>query len=205
MCKKVYVVGNKVNIPDCSLISQHNSKDCSLVFVGKMSYEPNVVAVTYFAEHVLPDLLKHYPQLKFMIVGAHPDMRVQKLAEKEGVQVTGYVDSIEPYFQNATIVVAPMLTGAGIQNKIIQAMSYGCCVVTTTIGAEGLNIQHNEIAIANGNGEIKQVILSLLSDVNKRREMGRLAREYVINNLSDEVIGKQFWAFIESARSGDSI
>ena len=84
-------------------------------------------------------------------------------------------------------------------------MSYGCCVVTTTIGAEGLNIQHNEIAIANGDGEIKQVILSLLSDVNKRREMGRLAREYVINNLSDEVIGKQFWAFIESARSGDSI
>ena len=201
MCKKVYVVGNKVNIPDCSLISQHNSKDCSLVFVGKMSYEPNVVAVTYFAEHVLPDLLKHYPQLKFVIVGAHPDIRVQKLAEKEGVQVTGYVDSIEPYFQNATIVVAPMLTGAGIQNKIIQAMSYGCCVVTTPVGAEGLNICNGEIAIADGTEGMTEVILSLLNDKSKRESMGKQARMYVIDHLSEAVISRQFWEFVDGGAS----
>lgn len=197
MPAKLYVVGNKVNIPDTSLLSQHEFNNC-IVFIGKMNYEPNVVAVTYFAELVFPNLLKCFSHLEFIIVGAHPNLRVQKLAEKNRVIVTGYVDSIEPYLRKATIVIAPMLTGAGIQNKIIQAMSYGCCVVTTPIGAEGLSICDGEIAIVEGEENMQRTILSLLNDVEKRREMGKKARKYVIENLSEEVISEQFWNFIEN-------
>lgn len=199
MEKEIYVIGNKVEIPDDVLISKHES-DGILVFVGKMNYEPNVVAVTWFAERVLPKLLVTYPNLRFLIVGAHPEKRVQRLSDKPNIQVTGFVESIEPYFQRATIVVAPMLTGAGIQNKIIQAMSYGCCVVTTPIGAEGLTINHNEIAVWGSESEMIGGITNLLANRDKRIEMGRSARQYVIDNLSTEVIARQFWAFMDDVK-----
>ncbi len=196
MEKEIYVIGNKVEIPNDIFVSKHES-DGILVFVGKMNYEPNVVAVTWFAEHVLPKLLITYPNLQFQIVGAHPEKRIQRLSDKPNIQVTGFVESIEPYFQRATIVVAPMLTGAGIQNKIIQAMSYGCCVVTTSIGAEGLTINHNEIAVWDDEDKMVNGIKMLLSDREKRASMGKLARQYVIDNLSSKVIAEQFWTFME--------
>lgn len=195
MNKDVYVVGNKVDIPADILTSKHENEEI-LLFVGKMDYEPNVLAVTTFAERVLPRLLVIYPNLQFQIVGAHPDKRVQRLANNVNIQVTGFVDSLEPYFQRATIVIAPMLTGAGIQNKIIQAMSYGCCVVTTSIGAEGLTIIHNEIAVWDDEDEMVNGLTMLLSNREKRMETGKAARQYVIDNLSPEVIAKQFWAFM---------
>lgn len=190
----LHVVGNKVNIPDEALISQHENWG-NIIFIGKMNYEPNIVAVTYFAEHIFPKLMMHHPSLRFVIVGALPDARVQKLGTYKNIIVTGYVNAVEPYYQKATIVACPMLTGAGIQNKIIQAMAYGCCIVTTPIGAEGLNIQHGELAIANENNMV-QTILSLLENKQKRKDMGKAAREYVIKNLSEQVISQQFWKFM---------
>ncbi len=196
MEKEIYVIGNKVEIPDDILISKHET-DGVLLFVGKMNYEPNVVAVTWFAERVFPKLLVTYPNLQFQIVGAHPEKRIQRLSDTSNIQVTGFVASIEPYFQRATIVVAPMLTGAGIQNKIIQAMSYSCCVVTTPIGAEGLTISHNEIAIWGDEEKMVDGIRMLLSNREQRVAMGKAARQYVIANLSPNVIAKQFWNFLE--------
>ena len=143
----------------------------------------------------MPKLLVKHPHLKFKIVGAHPDNRVRQL-ESENVHVVGFVDSLEPFFQGATIVVAPMLTGAGIQNKILQAMSYGCCVVTTPIGAEGLIIKHNEIGVFSNADEMAEGINSLLEDRKKRVEMGDSARQYIIENMSDRNIAEQFWAFM---------
>ena len=198
MSAKICVVGNKVYIPDIAAVSRHEKAD-SIVFVGKMDYEPNVVAVTYFTECVLPALLERHPYLRFVIAGAFPDKRVQKLARMcQHVTVTGYVESMEPYWREATIVVSPMLTGAGIQNKIIQAMAYGCCVITTSIGAEGLDIRRGEIAIVDGDHALIQTVLDLLENRRKRVEMGKLAREYVIQNLSEDVIQKQFWQFINN-------
>lgn len=198
MAKIIYNVGNMVEIPDSDYTARHN-EDNKIIFVGKMSYEPNIVAVNYFASKIFPELKTLYPTLNFTIIGATPDPRVKKLTEIEGIEVTGFVESVEPYFQNSTIVVAPMLTGAGIQNKIIQAMSYGCCVATSSIGAEGLTIRNKEIAIYDSDLEWIGGLKKLLSDRNIRKEMGGKARDYVKNNLSKEIISNQFWTFIDSA------
>lgn len=186
-----------VSIPDEEHTARHLNDD-SIIFVGKMSYEPNILAVTFFANNIYPYLKRNHPSLSFTIIGANPDIRVKRLSENESIDVTGFVESVEPYFQNASIVVAPMLTGAGIQNKIIQAMSYGCCVATTSIGAEGLTIGNNELAIFNTEEEWISGIDQLLSEATLRKEMGRRAREYVISNLTRDVIASQFWKFIDS-------
>ena len=184
-----------VKIPDIGSIALHES-DNNIIFVGKMSYEPNIVAVTFFSTQIFPSLKVQCPDLNFIIVGANPDDRVKELSKIEGVIVTGFVDSVEPYFKNSTIVVAPMLTGAGIQNKIIQAMSQGCCVATTTIGAEGLEINNEEIEILNSAEEWISGLSLLLKDRKLRIDKGRLARQYVIDNLSPRIISRQFWDFI---------
>lgn len=199
MEKIIHTVGNKVDIPKDDDVAKH-TVDNQIIFVGKMSYEPNVVAVTYFANFIFPKLKEIIPDLRFTIIGANPDNRVYKLREISGVEITGFVDSVEPYFQNSTIVVAPMLTGAGIQNKIIQAMSYGCCVATTSIGAEGLSIENNEIAIFGNEQDWIEGLSILLKNRDLRREMGVKARNYVIEHLSNNIIAKQFWNFINSVK-----
>lgn len=197
MCKRIYVVGNKVDIPNVNCISRHENENL-LLFVGKMSYEPNVVAVISFVQKIFPCLLELHPELHFMIVGAHPDARVKKMANGKNIIVKGFVDSLESYFQQATIVVAPMLTGAGIQNKIIQAMSYACCVATTPIGAEGLHINNDEIAIWQSVKEWTVGMNGLLNNREMRRRMGMAARQYVVDNLSSDIVEKQFWEFMEN-------
>lgn len=201
MTKVIYNVGNMVNIPSEESTAWHKSRN-KILFVGKMSYEPNIVAVIYFSTQILPFLKKQFPDITLTIIGADPDERVKKLVDIDGVEVTGFVDSVEPYFQDSTIVVAPMLTGAGIQNKIIQAMSYGCCVATSSIGAEGLNIENFEVAIYNTQEEWILGIKKLLLDSNLRKEMGNKARKYVMTHLSRDVIATQFWNFINSVRKG---
>ena len=193
---RIYTVGNMVEIPDDKLVSRHD-KDDVISFMGKMDTEPNVIAVNYFAHEIFPKLKVKFTNLKFKIVGSHPE-RILSLSEIPDIEVTGFVDSLEPYYQNSTIVVAPMLTGAGIQNKIIQAMSYGCCVATTPIGAEGLTINNNEIAIIDDTDKWIETISNLLQNRDDRIEMGMKAREYVRTNLSPEIISKQFWDFIKS-------
>lgn len=197
MEKTLFTVGNYTDIPSAEHICRHTGKD-TIIFVGKMDYDPNIIAVTWFVKKVFPDLVKDYPELKFKIVGAYPHKKVLKLArENKNVEVTGRVESLEPYFQKLTVFIAPMLSGAGIQNKIIQAMSYSCCVATTPTGAEGLNIKNGEIAIWDGKDEWINGIKSLLQSTSKRIEMGINARQYVINHLSVESVEKDFWEFFD--------
>lgn len=192
----IYTVGNAVDIPDESLICKHISES-TIIFLGKMSYDPNIIAVSYFTKNIFPALKKDFSDLKFLIIGANPVKQITKLSEIDGVQVLGYVDSLSDYFQNSTVVVAPMLTGAGIQNKIIQAMSFGCCVATTSIGAEGLNIT-DEISIFDTTFQWINGMKELLTDKTKRKDLGTKARTYILNNLSKNRISTDFWEFIES-------
>ena len=193
----IFVVGNKVSIPPENRLNNHTTTDL-IIFIGKMNYDPNVIAVTYFATNIFPKLKAVFPKLQFFIIGAYPPYKVKKLQSIDGITVTGFVDSIEPYLQNATIVVAPMLTGAGIQNKIIQAMSYRCCVATTPIGAEGINLAYDPCIIFNNTQEWISGLIDLLQNRDKRIKLGFNARFYVEKELSDKTIAMQFWNFINA-------
>ncbi|RPJ59992.1 MAG: glycosyltransferase [Acidobacteria bacterium] len=111
-----------------------------LTFIGSMDYPPNIDAVLWFGQEILPRLLVEQPDLQFRVVGSRPDRRVMQLKEIPGIEITGQVPDIRPYLKDSLALVVPLRSGGGTRLKILQAMAAGCPVVSTTIGAEGLDV-----------------------------------------------------------------
>jgi sugar transferase (PEP-CTERM/EpsH1 system associated) len=109
-----------------------------IVFTGTMDYWPNVDAVTWFADSVLPTIQARHPGTKFVVVGANPAPAVQKLAGRENVEVTGRVADVRPYLAHAALVVAPLRIARGIQNKVLEAMAMARPVLATPQAFAGL-------------------------------------------------------------------
>lgn len=180
------IIGNSTVVDD-EIVEQIDSRD--IVFVGSMFYKPNIIAVTTFAHYVLPLILKEEPSAHFYIVGSRPVRIVRKL-KSEHITVTGFVEDPKEYLRKASVVVVPMYSGAGVQNKILEAMAIGCCVVTTQIGAEGLNNIKNgkEIFIRSAYDSMAQQVVELMRDRIKRKEVGICAKNYIKDNLTFDKI-----------------
>ncbi|MGB2894557.1 MAG: glycosyltransferase, partial [Anaerolineales bacterium] len=134
------VVPNGVDIEYFSPRPSSNEKASSLLFTGTMSWEPNVDAVKYFVGEILPLIQKENPGVSFQIVGRDPTPEVLELEKYPGVSVTGFVEDIRPYLTSCNVYVVPIRCGAGTRLKILEALAMGKPVVSTTIGAEGLQV-----------------------------------------------------------------
>lgn len=192
----INVVNNYINIDEenerCPV-----EKD-SLCFVGKMNYEPNINAVKYFVNNIFYNLREKKKKLKFYIVGAQPVETVKKLEKENKVIVTGFVNDPKEYVVKSELFIAPMVSGAGVQNKIIEAMAIGKCVVTTRIGAEGLeNLEGNELVICNSEKEFIDKIIYLLDNPNEKNKIGKNAKYYIQNNLSKNIVKEKFFEYLE--------
>ncbi len=170
-----------------------------LVFLGKMNYYPNEDAVVYFANEVFPLLRSRVRDLKFIIVGAYPTRRVQSLSKIPGIEVTGFVDDPYEYLERAKVVVAPIRLGAGIQNKILEAMALRRPVVTTSKGARGIagGEDGKHFVVADSSEKAVDKILELLNDSEKRREIGQNARALIEERYTWDVIRVKLLAEIE--------
>ncbi|KQW90197.1 sugar transferase [Massilia sp. Root418] len=113
----------------------------ALVFTGAMDYWPNVDAVTWFAQEVLPAVRARHPRAVFYIVGARPASEVQELAALPGVVVTGTVPDVRPYVAHAALCVAPLRIARGIQNKVLEAMAMARTVVVSPQALEGIQAE----------------------------------------------------------------
>jgi sugar transferase (PEP-CTERM/EpsH1 system associated) len=137
----VHVVPNGVDLeyfdPD-SIEAQGDGR--TLVFCGAMDYHSNVDAVQYFHDEILPLVRKEVPQAKLRIVGSNPAPAVQRLAEAEGVTVTGRVPDVRPEICSAAVSVAPMRLGRGVPNKVLEALALTLPVVATPNAADGLDL-----------------------------------------------------------------
>lgn len=172
--------------------SQAREKD-QIAFLGKMNYAPNEDAVIYFARRVFPILRRSGRRLRFVIIGAHPTKAVLDLEKIEGIVVTGFMKNPYPVFGASKVVVAPMRFGAGIQNKILEAMALRKAVVTTSLGAQGIKGKDDEhFLVADRAEEMAEKILSLLEDREKRKSMGKKARALIEKEYSWDTIGEKF-------------
>jgi sugar transferase (PEP-CTERM/EpsH1 system associated) len=146
-------------------------------FTGDMSYFPNQEAVIYFAHQVLPVIRQSVPDARFLVVGRNPNRKVQALAEMEGVEVTGFVPDVRTHLARMTVSVAPFSIAAGIQNKIIEAMSYQLPVVATSRTVQGLTpAVARAVEVADAPGEMAAGIVRLLQNPEFAAEKGAEGR-----------------------------
>jgi glycosyltransferase involved in cell wall biosynthesis len=161
-----------------------------MIFVGGFRHDPNVDAVVYFCEEILPRVKNVIPEARFTIVGSNPPVEVKNL-NNEYITVTGYVPSTTPYLQESYVSVAPLRYGAGMKGKIGEAMAHGLPVVTTSIGAEGMGLIDRENAmIADIPEKFSNAVVELMLDNNLYRKIQHNAIEHIEKYYTPQRIGK---------------
>jgi sugar transferase (PEP-CTERM/EpsH1 system associated) len=182
----IVVVGNGVEVPPQLKAVPEKIKALQpyVVFVGTMDYRPNVDAVEYFAESLLPRIHESHAELKFVIVGRDPVPRVRRLTRLPGVVVTGTVPEVETYLAGALAVVAPFRIAQGIQNKMLEALALGKPIVSTSGPARAIGAAHGEtLLIADTAEEFASAIVSLLEDSHFRDRLSN-GTEFVRRKFS---------------------
>jgi len=148
-----------------------------VMFTGSMDWEPNIDGIEYFCRHIWPQVVSEIPDARFRIVGRNPDPRVKKLA-CGSIEVTGSVPSVVEHLRKAAVLVVPLRMGGGTRIKIYESMALGKATVSTSIGAEGLDVQHERnILLADDPGQFAEHVVALLRDEKCRRSYEVAAAE----------------------------
>ncbi len=172
--------------PDPARASPFDAGDTPIVFTGAMDYWPNIDAVRWFVEAMLPTLLERHPALRFYIVGRSPSPEVLALAG-EKVVVTGTVPDVRPYLQHAAVVVAPLRVARGLQNKILEAMAMARPVVAAASCVAAIQTTPGEdIVPAEEPAAYITAIGDLLESPARAADMGAAGRRCVLARYSWE-------------------
>jgi glycosyltransferase involved in cell wall biosynthesis len=155
------------------------------VFTGAMDYWPNVDAVSWFVENVLPTLRRQHPHIVLTIVGGNPSSKVQRLAQHAGVTVTGRVPDVRPYLKHAIAAVAPMRIARGVQNKVLEAMAMARPVLVSAKGLEGIAAVDGEDVLLAETVEDYRCLIGRLVQ-GEYPQLGERARQCVKQGFSWE-------------------
>ena len=152
----------------------------ALVFTGKMDYRPNVDAVLWFADAVLPLILREMEDVRFYVVGQQPHARLLPLAARPAITITGRVPDVRPYIAGAGVYVVPLRIGGGTRLKVLEAMAMGQAIVSTRLGCDGFPFEDGrEVRFADEPGAFAETVMSLLRDREAAAALGRVARAHV--------------------------
>jgi glycosyltransferase involved in cell wall biosynthesis len=175
---RVEVLSNGVDLT--SAMSNEGSREANTVVVtGKMSYHANATAVLWLARAVMPHVWAVAPDVRLWIVGSRPPRELSALASPR-VQVTGAVDDVRDYLSRASVAVAPIQYGVGVQNKVLEAMACGTPLVATPAAVGDLAVrQGHELVVADAAEDFARAIVSLLADPDRRAALARAGRTFV--------------------------
>jgi len=181
--------------------SPNTEMEDALVFTASMDWLPNDDGITYFCRDILPLVWQQKNNVQIYVVGKNPSTAVKELAAQDPrVIITGRVDDVRPYITRSRVFIVPLRIGGGTRLKILEAMSMGKAVVSTTIGAEG--IQHTKgtnIALADNPHQFAQAIIDLMADPKRVQSMGAEGRRLVCEKYDWDVVGEKLNAIYEKA------
>jgi len=165
----------------------------SLVWVGAMDDPHNRYAVDYFLDKILPLIQAKVSNVQATFVGGSPTVKLIKKAKKNpNIKITGYVKDIRPYVQHAAVFIAPLRSGSGTKIKILNALALGKAVVTTSIGAEGIDIEADKhVMIADSAHDFANKTIFLLKNPVAARKMGIEARRIIEKNYDWRVVNEK--------------
>jgi glycosyltransferase involved in cell wall biosynthesis len=151
-----------------------------------MFWMPNVEGVLWFAREVWPTVRKRFPEATFTVVGKNPPTSIRDLADSAlngpagGIKVTGYVPDPQQYLENAAVFVVPLFSAGGMRVKIVDGWRWGLPIVSTTIGAEGINYRDGEnIVIADSPEDFSKAIIRVLSEPDLAQRLRQNGRSWV--------------------------
>ncbi|GAB6072772.1 glycosyltransferase family 4 protein [Venenivibrio stagnispumantis] len=172
----------------------------SIVFFGKMNYQPNIDATLWFIENVLPKINKN---LQFVVVGAYPPESLKKLESKyKNLKILGYVDDPYVILKSSLCIVAPMQTGGGIQNKVLESMALGTINIVSSLAAKPIGAKHGEhFFVCDKPDEIVKLINYIYQNPEKYEMIKKNAREYIRNNFTWSIYEKKLLRIIEEVLS----
>jgi sugar transferase (PEP-CTERM/EpsH1 system associated) len=176
-------------------------KATSMVFTGSMDWLPNEDAILYLSESILPKIRVQEPGAAVWVVGRSPSQKLRDVgAKKVGIHVTGTVEDVRPYIAESQVYIVPLRIGGGTRIKIFEAMSMGKAVVSTSVGAEGLPVEHTKnIILADSPEEFASQVVRLLRDQRAREAIGRAARKLVEENYSWASVARSFEGVLHRA------
>jgi glycosyltransferase involved in cell wall biosynthesis len=164
------------NICKDSIVS---AKCPSILFVGNFLYEPNIDAALYFSQLIFPLILKDVPNAKLHLVGNAPPPEVSSLTLNKQIKVSGYVDSLTNFYKDADVVVCPLRIGGGVKVKVLEALNAGKAIVSTSIGAQGLNLStYPSLTVADEVADFAEKVVRFLLDPQKRYRQEQQALAY---------------------------
>jgi polysaccharide biosynthesis protein PslH len=180
---EITVLPNGVDLDYFAPSTEIVREPATIVLSGKMSYHANVAMALHLVNHILPLVWSEMPEVKLWIVGKDPPDSIRKLAQNPLITVTGTVPDLRPYLQKATLAAAPITYGAGIQNKVLEAMACATPTITSPQAVSALEIvPGQDLLVANTPAECAQGILKLLQNPTLAREVGISGRKYVENH-----------------------
>jgi len=179
------VFGNGVTLSshdsECFVINDTSHHYPTILFVGNFAYEPNVDAALYFSSDIFPLILKAIPDARLVLVGNAPPPEISSLTSKSQIEVTGPVASLIPFYKNADVVVCPLRIGGGVKVKVLEALYLGKAIVSTSIGAQGLDLSiRRAVAVADEATEFAQNVIRLLQHPKERRIQEQEALAYSV-------------------------
>lgn len=182
---------------------QERIQSATVVFSGNMGYAPNIHAVKWFVEHCWGNIRLKNPEAVFVIAGGNVSSDIQRLNNQNGIVVTGYVPSMADVLRKSTVAIAPMQSGSGIQNKILEAMACALPVVTTSLGLGSIQASHNEnVFVCDAPHEFSSCVIGLLNNPDNCNMVGEKARKYVAKwhswERAAEMVDKIYSDIVES-------
>ncbi|GGI22893.1 glycosyltransferase family 4 protein [Pedobacter mendelii] len=177
--KNVYVVPNihQLQIP----LQEISFKDRKgIVFIGGYKHEPNIDAVKWFMHEILPKIWNSLDKIPVYLLGSFPTNEISAFAN-ENVFVPGYIEDVSEYFLKSKVFIAPLRYGAGMKGKIGQSLEFGLPIVSTSIGAEGMNLIHeNNVLIADEADDFANEVIRLYQNENLWKEIKENAFKAIV-------------------------
>lgn len=182
---------------DLEYFSNRNpSSDSSrVIFQGSLDWPPNQQGVVRFANRIWPIVRQRVPSAEFIVVGRNPSREVLRLSEIEGTRMIGTVPDVRPHLHSASVSIVPLYSGGGTRLKIFESMASQIPVVSTSLGAEGLDVRPCEhLCIADSDSKFAEAVIQLLLNRSAARAMAERAKEYVAKRFGTEAVARQFEA-----------
>lgn len=186
--KKVITIPNAIEIPEQSFVSESHT----ILFIGILSYLPNIIAVEYLIEKIFPRIRETIPDVKLIIAGKYPENIKYYGKKLPGIEFPGYVKDLNALYQSAQVICSPMFSGGGTRLKIIEAAAFGKAIVANKLGAEGLVFKDGKNILLRENPQaFAEACIALLKQTELCQKIGDNARKIATQNYDkDNIVQK---------------